>query len=82
MNSPERMDIRDAVESSQPLRKTNSNARLDGAPKENIEQSWERKEAEKREQEFNEARLRKFEAIGKLVSYLTDKIAEFVNIDY
>jgi len=37
MNSPERMDIRDAVESSQPLRKTNSNARLDGAPKENIE---------------------------------------------
>jgi len=64
------------------LRASASNARLDSTPAEDIDESWDRKEAEKREQEWKEAQLRKYDATGKLVGYLTDKIAEYVNIDF
>lgn len=45
--TPLKKEMQDAVHSSLRNRR-NSNDKLDGAPKENIEQSFERKEAEKR----------------------------------
>lgn len=47
-NSPQRKEIQNAVNETA-LKKSNSNDRLDAQPKEDIEQSWNRKEAEKRE---------------------------------
>ena len=43
------------MDKSSPLRSSNSNARLDETPAENIDQSWDRKEAERREQEWKDA---------------------------
>ena len=54
-NSPARKEIQEVVAEAQPeLKKSNSNDRLDSAPKENIEESWERKEAEERERKYRE----------------------------
>lgn len=70
------------MEGAQPLRKSNSNDHLDSAPKESIEESVERKEAEKRMEEAKQERQRRFDAVGKLVGFITDKITEFVNLEY
>lgn len=79
-NSPQRKEIREDISKSQKKRR-NSNDKLDAAPKENIEESWERKQAEERERQIIEERQRRYEATGKLVGYLQDKITEFVNLD-
>ena len=52
-NSPARKEIKEAINDTE-LKKSNSNDRLDANPKENIDESWERKEAEKRDREWRE----------------------------
>ena len=46
MENPDRLELKETVEQS-PIKRSNSNARLDGETKENIEESWERKEYER-----------------------------------
>ena len=92
-NSPSKKEIQQAVEKSQPLKKSSSNDRLDANPKEDMEQSWNRKEAERREKEWRdeverrerewkENQQRKYDGGAKLVQFITDKIPEYVNIDF
>ena len=80
-NSPQRKEIQQEVSNAQKGKRRNSNDKLDSAPKENIEEAMERKEAEERERQIIEERQRRYEATGKLVGYLQDKITEFVNLD-
>jgi hypothetical protein len=75
------------------LKKSNSNDKLDAQTKEDIEQSWNRKEAEKREQEWREEaerreqeykqlQQRKYDASNKLIGFIQDKLQVFSSIEY
>ena len=69
MENPERKEIKETVNQS-PIKRSNSNNRLDASTKENIEESWERKEYERQQQEIRDQRQRRYEAIGKFVTFV------------
>ena len=48
MDSPDRKAMQEAVKQSQPLKRSNSNDKLDGEPKESIDEAMARKEEEDR----------------------------------
>lgn len=75
------------------MKRSNSNDRLDAKPKESIEEAQARKEAEdrdrewkeemeRREREYKEAQQRKFDSSNKLISFVQERLHEFINIDY
>lgn len=75
------------------LKRSTSNDRLDANPREDIDESWERKEAEKREQEWRDeierreaeykaAQQRKYDGSSKIIGFLQIKLQAFINIDY
>ena len=64
------------------LKASASNARLDSTPAEDLDEAWDRKEAERREQEWRNQQAMKHEAASKVVGFISDKVAEFVNINY
>ena len=53
MENPERKEIQETVNQS-PMKRSNSNNRLDASTKENIEESWERKEYERQQLEIRD----------------------------
>jgi len=46
--------MQESVKQGSPLKRNNSNDKLDAEPKENLDQQWERKERERKMQEWRE----------------------------
>lgn len=81
MNSPERKEMQEAVKSSKPLKRSNSNDKLDGQPNESIEEAMARKEEEERIAELKQQRLTRYEAIGNFIGFINSQIWNQLNIE-
>ncbi len=57
-------------------KRRNSNDRLDANPKEDMDQPWERQEAEKRMQELKEERAARFDIINRRAGKVQDQVRD------
>ena len=48
MDSPDRKEVKDSVKRGTPHKRSNSNDQIDSVPKENIDESWKRREEERK----------------------------------
>lgn len=81
MNSPERKELQESVKEAQPLKRRNSNEKLDGQPKESMEESVARKEHEARMEEAKNARIVRYGIIGKLQQFIQGKMTNYQGLD-
>ena len=81
MNSPERKELQESVKEAQPLKRRNSNEKLDGQPKESMEESVARKEHEQRMEEAKNARIVRYGIIGKLQQFIQGKMTNYQGLD-
>jgi len=78
--SPVKKDLSEGVKGSSLRKRRNSND-LDNAPKETIDESLARKEAEKRMEEAKRVRQIRYGIISKVLKFLQDKITQSVNLE-
>lgn len=81
MNSPERKELQESVKQAQPLKRRNSNEKLDGQPNESMEESVARKEHEQRLEEAKNTRVVRYDIIGKLQQFIQGKMTNFQGLD-
>ena len=78
--SPVKKDLSEGVKGSSLRKRRNSND-LDNAPKETIDESLARKEAEKQMEEAKRVRQIRYSIISKVLKFLQDKITQSVNLE-
>jgi Ca2+-binding EF-hand superfamily protein len=81
MNSPERKELQESVKQAEPLKRRNSNEKLDGQPKESMEESVARKEHEQRLEEAKNQRIIRYGIIGKLQQFTQGKMTNYQGLD-
>ena len=81
MNSPDRKAMQDAVKQSQPLKRSNSNDKLDGEPKETMDEAMARKEEEQRIEELRQQRVLRYEAISQFISFVNYQLSGLLGIE-
>lgn len=81
MNSPERKEMQESVKQGQPLKRRNSNEKLDGQPNESMEESVARKEHEQRMLEAKNARIARYDIIGRMQQFIHSKLTTLQSLE-